>query len=172
MAMDFDDILSDDNNGLGGNIGGEDGFSPEEIASFGSNALDDDEPVAMPQPMGVKPDPSQPLPDHMQGAFNDSNSNGNGENSASSTRNLNMLLDVEVPVSIRMGTSKLFLKDVLGLSPGNIIELDEYADDLIQLTIGDKAIARGEVVIVDGYFAFRIKAIMSKTDRIQQLRGK
>ena len=92
-------------------------------------------------------------------------------NKDTSSRNLNLLLDVEVPVSIRMGTSQLFLKDVLGLAPGNIVELDEYADELIQLTINDKPIARGEVVIVDGYFAFRIKEILSKAERIQQIRG-
>lgn len=154
MAMDFDDILSDNNIG----DGDDEGFSPEDIAGLGMDDSSDD-----------------PLVDNTPNSTFNADSSGGTIHSSSEnttpTRNLNMLLDVEVPVSIRMGTSKLFLKDVLGLSPGNIIELDEYADDLIQLTIGDKTIARGEVVIVDGYFAFRIKAIMSKTDRIQQLRG-
>ncbi len=160
MAMDFDDILSDDN--LNGNNNDDNAFTPEEIGNLGGNntgdnSIIDDSVVDISTPN---------RPREASGNIINDTSNDNVP-----TRNLNMLLDVEVPVSIRMGTSKLFLKDVLGLSPGNIIELDEYADDLIQLTIGDKAIARGEVVIVDGYFAFRIKAIMSKTDRIQQLRG-
>ncbi len=154
MAMDFDDILSDDN--LNGN-NDDNAFTPEEIGNLGGNNTGDNSIVDISTPN---------RPSEASGNIINDTSNDNVP-----TRNLNMLLDVEVPVSIRMGTSKLFLKDVLGLSPGNIIELDEYADDLIQLTIGDKAIARGEVVIVDGYFAFRIKAIMSKTDRIQQLRG-
>ncbi len=156
MAMDFDDILSDDN------LSDDNAFTPEEINNLGGDNTADD---------STTNDSIVDIAAPPKNRGTSSNIIDDTTDDSVPTRNLNMLLDVEVPVSIRMGTSKLFLKDVLGLSPGNIIELDEYADDLIQLTIGDKAIARGEVVIVDGYFAFRIKAIMSKTDRIQQLRG-
>ena len=66
--------------------------------------------------------------------------------------------------------TKLFLKDILGLGPGNIVELEQNADDPIELAINDKVIARGEVVIVDGYFGFRIKEIVSKAERIRKLK--
>ena len=68
------------------------------------------------------------------------------------------------------GISFLFLKDILGLGPGNIVELEQNADDPIELAINDKVIARGEVVIVDGYFGFRIKEIVSKAERIKKLK--
>jgi flagellar motor switch protein FliN/FliY len=84
--------------------------------------------------------------------------------------NMEMLLDIEIPISVRMGSAKLFLKDILGLGPGNIVELDQNADDSIELTVNDKLIARGEVVIVDGYFGFRIKEIISKAERIKRLK--
>jgi len=84
--------------------------------------------------------------------------------------NMNMLLDVDIPVSVKVGSTKMFLKDIVGLGPGNIIELDEYADEPVELMVNDKPIARGEVVVVDGYFGIRIKEIISIEERIKKLK--
>lgn len=99
-------------------------------------------------------------------SFDSEPSSGNG----STPKNLDLLLDIDIPISVRMGSAKLFLKDILGLGPGNIVELEQNADDPIELAINDKVIARGEVVIVDGYFGFRIKEIVSKAERIRKLK--
>lgn len=88
-----------------------------------------------------------------------------------STQNLGLLLDIDIPISVRMGTAKLFLKDILGLGPGNIVELEQNADEPIELVVNGKVIAIGEVVIIDGYFGFRIKEIISKADRIKNLKN-
>lgn len=87
-------------------------------------------------------------------------------------KNIDLLLDVEVPVSIRIGSTKMFLKDIVSLSPGNIVELDEYAEEPVVVMVNNKPIAKGEVVIVDGYFGVRIKEIISKEERIKKLRDK
>jgi flagellar motor switch protein FliN/FliY len=86
--------------------------------------------------------------------------------------NIDMLLDVEIPVSVRIGSTRMFLKDIVGVGPGNIIELDNYADEPVELLINNKPIARGEVVIVDGFFGIRIKEIISKEERLKKLRDK
>ena len=92
------------------------------------------------------------------------------ESGGNTPKNLDLLLDIDIPISVRMGSAKLFLKDILGLGPGNIVELEQNGDDPIELAINDKVIARGEVVIVDGYFGFRIKEIVSKAERIRKLK--
>lgn len=84
--------------------------------------------------------------------------------------NLELLLDIDVPVSVKMGSTKMFLKDILTMGSGNIIELDESADEPVELVINNQVIARGEVVIVDGYFGFRIKEIVSRAERIKKLK--
>lgn len=84
--------------------------------------------------------------------------------------NLDLLLDIDVPVSVKMGSTNMFLKDILTMGSGNIIELDESADEPVELVINNKVIARGEVVIVDGYFGFRIKEIVSRAERIKKLK--
>ncbi len=91
-------------------------------------------------------------------------------NCAIESGNINMLLDVDIPVSVRVGSTRMFLKDIVSLGPGNIVELEEYADEPVELIINDKVIARGEVVIVDGYFGFRVKEIVSRAERIQKLK--
>ncbi|MEF3254358.1 MAG: flagellar motor switch protein FliN [Deferribacterales bacterium] len=85
-------------------------------------------------------------------------------------KNIDLLRDVEVPVSIRIGSTRMFLKDIVSLSPGNIVELDEYAEEPVVVLVNNKPIAKGEVVIVDGYFGVRIKEIISKEERIKKLR--
>lgn len=89
---------------------------------------------------------------------------------AGTPSNLDLLLDIDVPISVKMGSTKMFLKDILTMGPGNIIELDESADEPVELVINNKVIARGEVVIVDGYFGFRIKEIVSRAERIKKLK--
>ena len=84
--------------------------------------------------------------------------------------NIEMLLDVEIPVSVRIGSTKMFLKDIVNIGPGNIVELDNYADEPVELLINNKPIARGEVVIVDGFFGIRIKEIISREERLKKLR--
>jgi len=85
-------------------------------------------------------------------------------------QNLEMLLDIEIPVSVKMGSTSMFLKDILSMGPGNVVELDESADEPVELVINDNIIARGEVVIVDGYFGFRIKEIVSRAERLKKLK--
>jgi flagellar motor switch protein FliN/FliY len=85
------------------------------------------------------------------------------------SRNVELLMDVEIPVGIKIGSAKVFLKDLLSLGPGNIIELDQAVNDPVELTVNNKAIARGEVVLADGYFGLRIKEILNKSERIKKL---
>jgi flagellar motor switch protein FliN/FliY len=83
--------------------------------------------------------------------------------------NIDLLLDIELPVVVRMGRTEMPLAEVLKLAPGSLIELDKNADDPIDLIINEKRVAKGEVVIVDGNFALRITEISSKAERLKSL---
>jgi len=104
--------------------------------------------------------------------FNMSDHQERGSSKFDSNSNIEMLLDVDIPVSVRIGSTRMFLKDIVAIGPGNIIELDNYADEPVELLINNKPIARGEVVIVDGFFGIRIKEIISKEERLKKLRDK
>ncbi|CAM2009362.1 flagellar motor switch protein FliN [Acanthopleuribacter pedis] len=83
--------------------------------------------------------------------------------------NIDLLMDIELPVIIRIGRTELLLQDILKLTPGSIIELNKAMDDPIDMLVNNKLVARGEVVVVDGNFAFRITEIVSPQARIRSL---
>ena len=64
----------------------------------------------------------------------------------------------------------MLLKDVLNMDIGSVIELNQLANDPLEILVDDKVIALGEVVIVDGNFGVQITSIGSKRDRLTQLR--
>ena len=83
---------------------------------------------------------------------------------------LELLMDVELDVTLRFGERQMALHDVLDLSAGSVVELDQYVQDPVELLVGKKMIARGEVVVVDGSYAFRVMEILSPMERIESLR--
>ncbi|HQL47402.1 MAG TPA: flagellar motor switch protein FliN [Holophaga sp.] len=85
------------------------------------------------------------------------------------TSNLDLLLDIELPVMVRMGQTEMPLGELLKLTPGSILELNRPADAPVELLVNGKRIAQGEVVVVDGNFAFRITEIDSAENRIRSL---
>lgn len=86
-------------------------------------------------------------------------------------RNIQMLLDIHMSVHVRIGQKKMLLKDVISMDIGSVIELNQLANDPLDILIDNKVIAKGEVVIVDGNFGIQIIEICSKKERLQQLRG-
>ena len=89
--------------------------------------------------------------------------------SAEELRNISLIMDVELPVRVRIGTKSILLKDVLNMDIGSIVELDQLANDPLDILIGDKIIAKGEVVIVDGNFGVQIDKISTPRERLEQL---
>jgi flagellar motor switch protein FliN len=74
---------------------------------------------------------------------------------------LDMLHDVEMEVSAELGRTRMSVRELLGLSPGAIVELDRAAGSPADLLVNGRLIARGEVVVVDENFGIRISEIVS-----------
>jgi len=87
----------------------------------------------------------------------------------SSQGNINLLLDVPLKVTVSLGNTKMLIKELLHLGPGSIIELSKIAGDPMDICIGEKLIARGEVVVVNDLFGVRIMDIVSPAERIETL---
>lgn len=84
-------------------------------------------------------------------------------------RNLDLLLDLEMPVSVSFGSTRLALKEVAKLTSGSILELNRNLAEPVDIVVNKCPIARGEVVVVDGNFAVRIKQVISKQERLRSL---
>ena len=85
-------------------------------------------------------------------------------------KNINLIMDVRLPIRVRIGNKKMLLKDVLTMDIGSVVELNQLANDPLEILIGDKRVAYGEVVIVDGNFGVQITEIGTKKERLEQLR--
>lgn len=85
--------------------------------------------------------------------------------------NIALIMDVKLPVKVRIGKKKMLLKDVLNMDIGSVVELNQLANDPLEILVDDHVIAEGEVVIVDGNFGVQITTIGSKRERLNQLKG-
>ena len=106
---------------------------------------------------------------------NSDNAYGGGEKSRrldeGEMKNIGLIMDVKLPVRVRIGKKKMLLKDVLSMDIGSVIELNQLANDPLDILVDDHVIAQGEVVIVDGNFGVQITSIGSKRDRLTKLKG-
>jgi flagellar motor switch protein FliN len=87
----------------------------------------------------------------------------------SADSNLDLLLGVNLNLTLRFGKRTLTLREIMDLSSGSIIELDRQVQEPADLLLGDKLIAKGEVVIVDGNYGLRITEVSDSqlsTDRV------
>ena len=84
-------------------------------------------------------------------------------------QNMELLKDVPLTVTVRLGKSKMTISEVLDLGEGSIIELDKLAGELVDLYVNGKLIAKGEVVVIDESFGFRVKDIISPAERISDI---
>ena len=93
-----------------------------------------------------------------------------GELEATSATNLDLLLDVSLRVSVELGRTDLSIKEVLGLGPGSVIELDKLAGEPVDILVNNRLIAKGEVVVVDENFGVRVTDIVSPQKLVGRLR--
>ncbi len=87
------------------------------------------------------------------------------------TDNMGLFLDIELEAILRFGERDLLLREVLELNTGSIVELDHRVSDPVELLVGGKVIAKGEVVVMDGNYALRVTEVLSPSERMASLRN-
>ncbi|MSR75720.1 MAG: flagellar motor switch protein FliN [Planctomycetes bacterium] len=87
---------------------------------------------------------------------------------AGTGNNLDLILDVEVPVTVVLGSVRKSLAEVLSLSEGQVIDLDRVAGEPVDLLVNGKLIARGEVVVVDEHYGLRVSQIAAPSERLRR----
>lgn len=75
---------------------------------------------------------------------------------------IGLLLDLTLPVSIELGRTSMTVQEVLRLGRGSVVQLDRLAGEPIDIFVGDRRFAEGEVVVLGEHFGVRITRILSK----------
>lgn len=74
---------------------------------------------------------------------------------------LSMLLDLPLPVSIELGRTRMTVQEILRLGRGSIVQLERMAGEPIDVYVGDRRFAEGEVVVINEHFGIRVTRIIS-----------
>jgi len=89
---------------------------------------------------------------------------------AEDERQIEFLYDVELEISVILGSSRMLIRDLLKLVTGSVVELNKLAGESLDVVINDKVIARGEAVVVNEKFGIRLTEVVSPYERVRQLR--
>lgn len=63
---------------------------------------------------------------------------------------------VKVQLHVRVGTVAMTIGEVLAARERQVLRLERTIEDPVDLVLGDRVVARGELLAVDGAFAVRI----------------
>lgn len=74
---------------------------------------------------------------------------------------IGMLLDLTLPVSIELGRTTMTVQEILRLGRGSVIQLDRLAGEPIDIYVGDRRFAEGEVVVLGEHFGVRITRVLA-----------
>ena len=82
------------------------------------------------------------------------------------SQTLDVLHDIEMPVTVRVGSAQMTFGDVMGLNTGSLVEFDRAVEEPVEVLVNDRVVARGEMVMVQGNYGVRITEISSRRARL------
>jgi|GEM_PF-3270831 len=83
-------------------------------------------------------------------------------------RSVTALGDVTVTLKAELGTSRLFVKEILLLRKNSIVELDKLAGEQIDIYLNDVFFARGEVVVIGDALGVRLTEIAGQEEAAEK----
>lgn len=79
---------------------------------------------------------------------------------APGARPLAALYELMLPITIELGRTRMSVQEVLQLARGSVIELDRLAGEPVDIFVGDRRFAEGEVVVLGENFGVRITRVI------------
>lgn len=86
-------------------------------------------------------------------------------------RGFDLIMDVDVRLTVELGKTEMKLKDVLALTEESVVVLDRMTDELLDVMVNGKLIARGEVVAQGDRFGLRIVELVGQDAPAAEVRG-
>jgi len=70
------------------------------------------------------------------------------------------LLKIRMPVQVTLASQRKSIQEITELGPGSIIKFDKTCDEPLELSVGERPLAHGEVVKVGDKFGLRISGLL------------
>ncbi|MFZ5648346.1 MAG: flagellar motor switch protein FliN [Bacillota bacterium] len=75
---------------------------------------------------------------------------------------INFIDDIQVTITAELGRTTMKIRDILKLSEGSILELEQPAGETSEVYINDQKMGKGEVIVIGSNFGIRIESILQK----------
>lgn len=89
--------------------------------------------------------------------------------SGDSGANLETILDIPVTLSVRIGETRISIKNLLQLNQGSVVDLERLAGEPLDVLVNNTLVAHGEVVVVNEKYGIRLTDIVSAHERVKKL---
>jgi flagellar motor switch protein FliN/FliY len=87
-----------------------------------------------------------------------------GEKAAPNAGTMDLLMDMELPVMLRFGSTRMLLRDLLKLTAGSIVEFNRAPENGVEVLVNRRIVARGSAIVVEGNYGVRISEIAPARD--------
>jgi flagellar motor switch protein FliN/FliY len=82
---------------------------------------------------------------------------------------LGLLVDIELEATLQFGSREMALREVLHHDVGDVVELDRHHSQPVDLVVGGRIVARGQVVVSSGNFALRVTEVALPQMRLESV---
>jgi len=82
----------------------------------------------------------------------------------SDNSDVTFLHEIPVDVVVELGRARITIRELAQLGKDEVVELDRPADRPLDVMVGGRVFARGEVVMVGERLALRITELLGKTE--------
>lgn len=72
------------------------------------------------------------------------------------THNFDLIRDIDLHLTVELGRAQMTLREVLALGAESVVMLDRLTDELLDVRVNGKLIARGEIAAEGNRFALRV----------------
>lgn len=129
---------------------------------------------AAPQPYMQQPMPQMPPmqmqePARITGAAYPNFDKERTKLSQGESNNLGIIMSVPLQITVEIGRTCKKIKDILDFSAGTIVELNKQAGSQVDVYVNGKAIAKGNVVVVDDFYGVRITEVLNSNEIMKLL---
>jgi flagellar motor switch protein FliN len=92
-----------------------------------------------------------------------------GEEDALTEVATDFLMDIPLRLTVEVGRTRMFLRDILALEIGSIVELKKRIGSPMNILINDKLVAKGEIVVQNEKFGIKLTEIIEESNRLLKL---
>lgn len=134
----------------------------DETGNMEEDAMSDDWAAAMSEQAGAEQGDSQVENAPLQNLQPEKKAGG-------TDASLEAILDIPVTLSVRIGKTRISIKNLLQLNQGSVVELERLAGEPLDVLVNDTLVAHGEVVVVNEKYGIRLTDIVSAHERVKKL---